>query len=229
MAAKGLFGRAVSFLFPTRCAFCGKIAPQGVCEACLRSLPTLPEDVCPVCGRELTNCRCRVKVPSYNGCAAPFYYEGPAKKGVWRIKFSKKTAGTAVFAQYSARAVRARFGDVVFDAVACVPMSGAEEKKRGFNQSELFARALARELGLRFESLLRKTRDTKPQRECTSAQRRTNVKGAFSVRHSCPVGGRIVLLADDVITTGSTIEECAKTLLQAGAAGVYCTAMVLVR
>lgn len=231
MAAKGIFARAAALLFPPRCVFCGKLIPAGeaACSDCTGHLPRVPERVCAVCGHEPPDCRCRGHRPDYDSCAAVFYYDGPVKCGIWRLKFGKKTAGTAALGGYIADTVRARFGAAGLDAVACVPMSEAEERMRGFNQSELLARAAAKVLGLPYEELLTKEKDTKPQRECSAAERRKNVRGAFAVRRRDRTAGQVILLVDDVLTTGNTLEECALTLRRAGAAGVYCAALAMAR
>ena len=103
-----------------------------------------------------------------------------------------------------------------FDLVAYVPMTRKATAKRGFNQSEVFARIISKRLNLDFEkNVLIKIRETKPQKSLNAAQRRTNLKGAFKVAKD--VDGKSVLLVDDIITTGATLKENAKMLYKAGA------------
>jgi ComF family protein len=102
-----------------------------------------------------------------------------------------------------------------------VPLHPRRRRERGFNQSVLLARALARPLGIRVaEDALARREDTPPQTGLTAAQRRANVARAFVVRRRPAVAGRIVVLVDDVFTTGATARACARALAAAGAAEV---------
>jgi len=102
-----------------------------------------------------------------------------------------------------------------------VPLHPRRRRERGFNQSELLAHAIGRRAGLRVaaETLVRRT-DTAPQTGLSRAGRRSNVAGAFAVRHRGSVSGRVTVLVDDVVTTGATARACAKALKAAGAAEV---------
>lgn len=110
----------------------------------------------------------------------------------------------------------------VVDMVIPVPLSPFRIKSRGYNQAALLAYPLAMRLSLKYRPYgLRRTRNTRSQVELTASERRLNVKGAFQAVPEI-VGGKRVLLVDDVTTTGSTIKECARALKTAGASGVYC-------
>jgi len=109
-----------------------------------------------------------------------------------------------------------------------VPLHPRRLRARGFNQSLLLAKCVAREIGAELDFLsLRRTRFTKPQTELSSEERKKNVRKAFEVLKPEVVKGRTIVLVDDVATTGSTLNECAKALKRVGADGVLC--LVLAR
>jgi competence protein ComFC len=110
------------------------------------------------------------------------------------------------------------------DIMIPVPLHPARKRERGYNQSDLIANSISRELGIKNEShLLERTRQTQTQTSFDAEGRKKNISGAFSLERNPPdsVSGKNILLIDDVITTGSTIRECAKVLKENGAAEVY--------
>jgi ComF family protein len=114
-----------------------------------------------------------------------------------------------------------------FDAIVPMPLHWVRRWRRGFNQSELLARVLAKRIGVPVVAAVRRRKPTPPQAGLTSAQRRTNVAGAFVVKNSSQIRGQHVLLIDDVLTTGATARACAAALKRAGAAQV--TVLTLAR
>jgi len=112
------------------------------------------------------------------------------------------------------------FGDV--DLITYVPMSRADRRARGFNQAALLAHGLGRRIGIPVVRLLAKVRQTRPQAELTAAERRKNLRGAFSVVRS---GEGTVLIVDDILTTGATVEECARALKAGGYGPVFVLAV----
>jgi ComF family protein len=142
-------------------------------------------------------------------------YRGSLEKVLHAFKFKRHDFFAAPLAELVESVIRAR-GDLDFDAVVPVPMHRAKLRRRGYNQAELLARALARRLGLRCETaLLTKTRDSSAQSRLARNERAANVRDAF--RASPRVASRRILLVDDVITTGETIRACARALADAGA------------
>ena len=112
------------------------------------------------------------------------------------------------------------------DIITWVPISSRRRFSRGYDQSKLLAEALGKELGVPVISTLKKIRHTRPQSTLAdAAQRRANVLGAYKVRNPQAISGKQILLVDDVITTGATASECAKTLLTGGAAQIYFAAI----
>lgn len=200
----GLGERLWNLLFPARCLLCGEPVPPGesFCPDCRRDVPEKPWER-------------RYSVPgSAEGLLvlSPLLYEGGCREAVHRFKFRGERALAKPFGRAMAQAVRC-LGP--FDAAAWVPMTEAGRRKRGYDQSRLLAEAAAGALGIPCLSLLEKTRETGIQHELSRRGREENVKNAYrAVRRA---DGMTVLLVDDIVTTGSTLRECAGALYRAGA------------
>lgn len=181
-------------------------------------------------------CRsCREKAPAYSKgkfkisfvarWTAIWYYKDNVRESLLRYKFLRRQRYGAVYGRLLAMKLL-QSGFAEFDVLTWVPISFRRRWKRGFDQVALIAGSAARELGCRAQATLRKTRHNKPQsRQTSSAGRRANVLGAYRVTDPARIRGKRVLLIDDIITTGATVSECAKTLLAAGAKEVICAAV----
>ena len=201
--------RILDFFFPTRCAFCGAILEEsgdGVCSACRKALPRAAE----------TERKCDF-VRAYT---APFYYEEPVRQGMLAYKFRNAPSRGKVFGRMIGEDLLRR-GIDGFDLISWVPLSAKRHRRRGYDQARLLAEAAAEALGTTAVPLLRKARDVSPQsRLRTPEERRANISGCYVVRSADAVRGKRILLIDDIITTGSTLSECARMLLTAGAVSV---------
>lgn len=221
--------RLLHFIFPPRCAFCGDLLPtdEGVCRRCAAALPLISGAVCPACGAEVSRCCCSGPT-DYEGCVAPFYYEGPAKNAVLRLKFQAKASAARVLSGYLIAAVMERYGGTGIDGVCCVPLDRQSLSRRGYNQAELLAGPVAQALNVPFYPHgLIKSKPTKTQSSLPAAARRGNVLGVYGIHPDFRPAGLNLLLIDDVKTTGATLNECAKVLRAAGAAGVYCAVLAI--
>lgn len=201
--------RILDFFFPPRCAFCGAILEEsgdGVCSACRKVLPRAAE----------TERKCDF-VRAYT---APFYYEEPVRQGMLAYKFRNAPSRGKVFGRMIGEDLLRR-GIDGFDLISWVPLSAKRHRRRGYDQARLLAEAAAEVLGTTAVPLLRKARDVSPQsRLRTPEERRANISGCYVVRSADAVRGKRILLIDDIITTGSTLSECARMLLTAGAVSV---------
>ena len=201
--------RILDFFFPPRCAFCGAILEEsgdGVCSACRKALPRAAE----------TERKCDF-VRAYT---APFYYEEPVRQGMLAYKFQNAPSRGKVFGRMIGEDLLRR-GIDGFDLISWVPLSAKRHRRRGYDQARLLAEAAAEVLGTAAVPLLRKARDVSPQsRLRTPEERRANISGCYVVRSADAVRGKRILLIDDIITTGSTLSECARMLLTAGAVSV---------
>ena len=224
-------GRLLDWLFPRRCGYCGRPVETGqhTCPRCRRELPRIGTPVCPLCGREKGACGCRQRRHDFRRCVAPFYYEGLAKRGILRLKLYGKAYAAEGFAAAMAETVRREYQGIVFDAVVPVPVSDRTRRERGYNQSEKLADALGKALGIPMAAVLIKVADNQPQRSLPASQRSGNVLGVFDCVPGLAVGGKTLLLVDDIFTTGATLQECAKMLKLYGAGEVYAVAAASAR
>ncbi|MCI8553671.1 MAG: ComF family protein [Clostridiales bacterium] len=215
--------RIGAWFFPRRCGFCGRLVKidETVCGECKGELPRVLPPLCPLCGREKGRCACRAHRRHFLRCVSPFYYEGLARKGILRLKLYGKTYAAEAFAEAMAQTVKREYAGVVFDGIVPVPVSRRTQKARGYNQSFLLASALGARIGCQAEETLAKLVETPAQRELSALERSGNVMGVFDLRSGCCVTGKTLLLVDDILTTGATLDECAKILKIYGAAEVY--------
>ncbi len=143
------------------------------------------------------------------------------REAVHALKFGGKTALANPLGDLMAEAGPAVLPVEVVDCLVPVPLHPTREAERGFNQSMLLARRVSRRWGIPVRPrALRRQRFTRPQTDLDADERRRNVRGAFALSRRAAVDGRHVLLIDDVFTTGATVSECARVLLDAGAATV---------
>lgn len=208
----------LDLLFPPRCPFCRRLLTERhalLCPDCQRTLPWLEGDSARRTGE------------FFGVCVSPLAYRGPVREAVHRYKFSGSRSYARPFGQLMAQCVRDQL-DGRFDCVTWAPLSARRLRHRGYDQARLLAEEAARVLEVPALPLLSKTRDTPPQSGLEEAgQRRANVLGVY--RAPDAAAGLRVLLADDVVTTGSTLSECARTLLTAGAAEVVCVTLAKAR
>lgn len=189
---------------PARCLCCGRaVRPKRLfCPGCVPALPKEP------LSREFP-------LPGGGSLAvaACFPYEKGFRRTLHRLKFQEERALARPLGTLMAEAASSLGED--FDGVTWVPMSPQKLRRRGYNQSELLAKAVAKELGLPAWNLLEQVRETDTQHNLTRAQRADNVRGAYRTK-SAALGKRL-LLVDDIVTTGATLRACAQGLYGAGA------------
>jgi ComF family protein len=221
---RALAAGAGDALLPQRCIVCGRFG-AALHAHCLEELPRASAPRCPRCwapsrGRGGTCERCAVAPPAFEALRTPFRFAGPARRALLEAKFRGVTALLEPLGRAAAEVVPAAWS---VEAVTAVPLHPARRRRRGFDQAELLARAVARELTLPVRTdLLRRVRVTEAQATLGADARSGNVAGAFAAAGDAPAS---VLLVDDVTTTGSTLEAAAGVLLGAGAPRVYALAV----
>ncbi len=207
--------KLLDLLFPPRCAFCRKLlreSERGACRACRKKLPYVPE------GTRKESIR-HVRV-----CAAPLYYEGSVRDSLLRYKFHGVTAYKNIYAELLADCVRDSGIDC--DMITWAPLSKRRLRKRGYDQARLVAETAAKLLDKPCVRTLEKIRDNPPQSSLDGAEkRRANAAGVYRCTQADKIKGKTMLIIDDIVTTGSTLSECAKVLKGAGAAEIYAAAV----
>ena len=158
-----------------------------------------------------------------SGSFACFQYSEITQEFIHLFKYKKFEHLSVSFGSQLAKVLKNSNSDVVFDVLVPIPLHKKRLKERGFNQSQLLAKSISEKSGIPLHSdLLCRNRYTLPQAKMNRDERIENVKGAFQFTNSPNLKGKTVLLVDDVLTTGSTMNECARVLKNGGAKDVFC-------
>ena len=207
---KEFFDKLLDLFFPPRCPFCRGILKDRerlLCAQCDRDLPRTQKEERSQRFRHL------------DACLSPLYYEDQVRRSLLRFKFG----GLSVYAPKYAELMVAclREADGAYDVITWAPLGRKRLRKRGYDQAQLLAEALSVRLGKPCERLLSKCADNPPQSGTGSPEkRRKNVSGVYRACDPAQIRDRRILLVDDIVTTGATLNECARVLKAAGARSV---------
>ncbi len=215
----------LDIIYPPLCVCCGvKLSRHGlffICPDCARGITYIKKPYCFVCGYpgKSGKCRkCQTQDYFFSSARSSCSYEGPAAEAVRAFKFGKNLWLSTTMGKILKNGLFECPELASADVIVPVPLSRVREKQRGFNQSEILARFAGDFLQKPVSSRnLSRVKNSSPQTELSAAERVENVKGIFALRHLPEFDGREVLLIDDVFTTGSTVNECSRTLLASGA------------
>ena len=217
---KNFFDKILDFIYPTKCLICNETIIKRenyICEKCKKELKI--DDI-------------MISIVMDDGseieCFSPFEYSGKIKKSILRFKFKGYKNYSKFFAEVMAKGVTQKFSNIKFDCITYVPLRPERKRSRGYNQSECIASDISSIINVPCEELISKIKSNHIQHELDFSSRIENVKGVYAVKNERAVKGKTILLCDDIITTGSTLRECAKTLLESGAKEVYCCAIASV-
>ncbi len=200
--------RVLNLLFPPKCVFCQKLMERGVvCPDCEKKLRAMEQP------KDRT-------LPGGTFCVSSLPYEDIVRESILRFKFRGRDHYAPVYGKIMARTAALELSDR-FDLVTWVPVSKKRKRERGYDQAELLAKEMCRLWSAEPVRTLKKIRDNPPQSGLTSAEaRRANVLGVYGAVNREQFAGKEVLLVDDILTTGSTVQEAARVLKLAGAAEV---------
>lgn len=223
-----IFKDIVNLLLPPRCAVCGKVLDidKGLCDECIAEFDFIKDAVCYRCGRPFGNlsdgrghgvcasCLHR-KRHLFRFSRSAFGYDEFSKKLILDFKFHDRTDLASLLAKMMYVAGSDIFAAGI-DVIVPVPLHYTRLLKRRYNQSALLARELGRLSGVKVCcDAVAKIKMTRPQAECSGAERLSNVKDVFAVKRPEEITGKRVLLIDDVLTTGATLTECGKAVRRA--------------
>ena len=203
----------IPFFYPSRCPYCFEIIEKDeyACKKCIEDMP--------VCG-------VFQGVKGGYRCCAPFVYDGKFKNALLLFKFKRKKQYAKAFARVMYEQIQKSYPNYVFDYITYVPMHRKDKRSRGFNQSQLLAKELSKLMNIGCFPTLIKIKRTKPQHKLEGHDRLTNLKGAFKIVDKSLIKGRKILIIDDVVTTGSTLSECSKTLDKGKPAQICCATLL---
>jgi len=203
---------------------------MNICWNCRRNFEIIVHPFCDICGDPVDGevdgrflCHaCAERMPEFDRARSAVRYTRVARTTIHALKYYGMIHLARDFACLMEACVRTHFDGTNFDLVTYVPMHMLREMFRGYNQAELLARRLAKLLGGKpvSDCLTRKVR-TRKQAGLNARDRRRNVEGSFNVNRPEWIDGRRILLVDDVMTTGATVNECATALKEGGAAQVF--------
>jgi ComF family protein len=238
-ALRRALAACADLIVPPCCLVCR--SPLGahhlLCAPCWRDVHFIRAPLCDVLGiplpfdtgERMISAAAAAHPPAYDRARAVAHFSGAMRTLIHQLKYADRHDARVLFARWLAEAGREL--QIGIDVIVPVPLSRWRLLSRRFNQAAVLARELSRQTGLSLDlHLLQRSRSTKTQVGLTHDQRRRNVAGAFTVSRSQSawLRGRNVLLIDDVITTGATVEACARVLKRAGAARVDVLALALV-
>jgi ComF family protein len=232
MALNILTGIA-DIIFPPRCAICGDVikfhSPLPFCENCIREIRFISSPLCTRCGtpfgagegNDHLCADCVAGEKHYAIARSMAEYEGTMLAAIHKFKYHGKTGIGKALGNIMADFASGMWDMTAFDLIIPVPLHIRRLRERGFNQAIVLSRPLSRRFKIPLDfSSLKRLRFTSPQVGLNKKERSVNVRGAFSVIKPQQISGKKILLIDDVYTTGSTLVECARVLIDAGALAV---------
>lgn len=198
------------------------------CYDCGKNYRRVREPVCMVCGKPIYNnadttcASCKRSHIYFERNVSRYLYKGCIKDAIRNMKFKRREWISFEFGKAMTETVNSYYGDIDFDMILYVPMTKLSEATRGFNQSYEIASVISEKMKIPVgNNILNKKINVRTQSGLSRKERLLNVKDAFYVSNSEKLTDKVVLLIDDVYTTGATVNECAKVLKKSGALAVY--------
>lgn len=226
-----LWRKTIDFAVPLTCPYCDKIidSRQILCDECYDKICFITGVKCYRCGCPLSTDEsdekllcgsCLEKRPVYDQARSAFIYDSFSRNAILRLKYSDRTDLRRFFVHFMLKAGYELFDKT--DIITPIPLHWRRKLKRKYNQADILGELLAKKLGKPYHSyLLKRKRNTIAQEHKTAKDRLQNVKGAFQINKPDLVKGKTILIIDDVLTTGATVNACAKELKKSGAKTVY--------
>jgi ComF family protein len=233
---ENLSGALATVLFPAGCRLCDQLLTDArrrpLCDNCLSSFQQIPPGSCALCGQPGTFdpefpkapsfCRdCQQHRFAFQLARSYGFYEGTLARAILLLKHEQIEPLGAWFGHRLAELVQSEAENLAADVVVPVPLHRQRTRERGFNQVDLFGRPLARRLRLPYRPVLLMRSRPRPEKHLLRSDERWEaVRGAFAIREGDRVDNLRILLLDDVMTTGATLDACSRALCDAGAKSV---------
>lgn len=228
---RGAGDTAIDLLYPPHCASCGADTPRGshLCSSCGRNARRITAPFCRGCSEPFAGAitgdflcaDCQERDFRFTCAVSPYRASGVVRDFIHRFKYQRHFFLRHQLADWMAEGLEdERLASPPVDYLTPVPLHAARQREREFNQAQVLAELLSARCGKPAVESLQRIRFTTTQTQLDRAKRMENLRGAFRVRRKAAVADRHILLIDDVFTTGSTTEECARLLQKAGAASV---------
>jgi competence protein ComFC len=222
----------VSLLYPPVCTICGANTPAGeyLCDQCEGTAARIVAPFCQKCTERFegvitstfTCANCAHRAIHFDAAVAAYRSRGIVREIIHSFKYNRQIYLRRLIARWLSAALDdERLRDRRFDVIVPVPLHPTRQRERGFNQASLLAELLSAEISVPSKPLLERTHYTTTQTALDRAERMENLHNAFRLRKTADVRDLHVLLIDDVLTTGSTLSECARVLKRAGAVSVH--------
>jgi ComF family protein len=222
----------VSLLYPPVCTICGANTPAGeyLCDRCEEKAVRIVAPFCQKCTEPFegaissgfTCANCAHRAIHFDAAVAAYRSRGMVREIIHSFKYNRQIYLRRLIARWLCAALDdERLRDRRFDVIVPVPLHPTRQRERGFNQASLLAELLSAQISVPSKLLLERTRYTTTQTALDRAERMENLHNAFRFRKTANVRDLHVLLIDDVLTTGSTLSECARVLKRAGAISVH--------
>jgi len=220
-------------IFPPRCLGCAEILPQQslqtFCASCREKIRFITGSLCPICGMAFFDSpapdhlcgNCLENKPSFSLARAVASYETLILDAIHQFKYGRNISTGTALASFMAEFCFPDFDFTDYSLILPVPLHIRRLRERGFNQALILAKAIGKKYSISVNfSLLKRCKFTLTQTGLDKKEREKNIRGAFAVNDTAETEGKNIILIDDVFTTGATINQCAKTLIKAGAGKV---------
>lgn len=217
---------AVDLIFPPRCSVCGEVTLIGteVCDSCIEELRSQFDSLslCSRCGKPADSCVCR-NLTSLSGCISVFEYRRDTVMLFEKLKHDIESPAAAQLAKLmAARFYSSNFSDLKFDCITYVPSNADKVSAKGFDHARRLAEQLSKHINIPcFAPPIEQNSDYRTQHSLNRLERIENANLGYTASDAKGIVGR-VLLVDDIITTGATLERCAQLLISCGASSVFC-------
>lgn len=216
----------LDLLFPKFCVNCNIEGESWLCEKCARDIIPVVSQVCLACGKlsadGVYHKKCKKNIALKAIIASAYFEEGPIREMIHNFKYNGVIELGAMLSELIVDALT-RCYPIKDDnmIIAFVPLHWRRQAQRGYNQAEILARAVGAKLNIAVADLLIKNRSTKRQAQLTGKNRRKNLSGVFILKPGIDIKKKKIIIVDDITTTGSTLNECARVLKIAGVKEVW--------